>query len=327
MPQVRCPNCAARLKVPASAAGKSGKCPRCQERVTFPPEEPEIIDDFVEEDWETPAPPRTKSKPHSATGSQPGAKPSAAASSIPAPLKVLSLLPWGIPVLTLGGVLPCVIAGGLSGACFTIARQKWSFAARVVTILAVVGTSYTGVIVLLIAIGLMQMAPNAAAPNGAAAQNAPANWPVANRAEMPLPPAIDGGFQRPTFPEMPAAAPAINPSTTPARVTVPIVAFVQRGATIRITAEGAEWSVPAGSEPPSNVLFASRPWDVAASPGLRAANWLPEGTDLASAVIEHRGGDGKIEIVEATADHVTLQVDIAEQQHAFFSVNLGFDRH
>ncbi|MCS7045817.1 MAG: hypothetical protein NZO58_05630, partial [Gemmataceae bacterium] len=52
---------------------------------------------------------------------------------IPWPMFILVLVPWGIPIITLGGALPIVLGAAVSGANFAIiSRENWSPSMRVV---------------------------------------------------------------------------------------------------------------------------------------------------------------------------------------------------
>lgn len=56
---------------------------------------------------------------------------------------VLSLLPLGIPVMTLGGALPGMIGAGLAAGCFAIAQNEdWSVSARLFLAAMLVAVGY-----------------------------------------------------------------------------------------------------------------------------------------------------------------------------------------
>jgi len=63
----------------------------------------------------------------------------------------LSLLPLGIPVITLGGALPAAMGAGLMAGCFGIAQQEdWPLPVRILAMLAlsVVGYAIVGVLIM-----------------------------------------------------------------------------------------------------------------------------------------------------------------------------------
>ena len=314
MPQVRCPRCSALLKAGPSAAGKLGQCPKCGERVRFPAEEAaEEPDDFRGFD-ESDAGDRDfadAALPEQTAGTKP------ATTAIPWSLKALCLLPWGIAVMACGGLVPCLVAGGLSAACFGIARRSWPAAVRVMSILAVVGVGYVGFVGAVIGI--------AVARNGGWNRNPPAVPVIVPAAPAAVPVAPPVG---PVDGAAPAGQPArtLRAVVTDARVSIPFVAFVRKGATIRLTRDDVTWVIADGAKPPRNVIAAFHVWNVATEPVLTDPGWLPDDADLAAATIEHRGGQGQVEIVEATADDVTVRVTTPGSDHAFLSFSLALPR-
>jgi hypothetical protein len=68
-------------------------------------------------------------------------------------LWVLAALPWGIPVITLGGCLWVLVAAGISAGGFAIARAtRIPIVYRAIWLLAIDGISYTCIVTLLIAV-------------------------------------------------------------------------------------------------------------------------------------------------------------------------------
>ena len=62
---------------------------------------------------------------------------------IPWYLIVLAMLPIGIPILTLGGALPALLGGGMTGLSLLIAqREQWSLAVRIVLCFVVAVVAY-----------------------------------------------------------------------------------------------------------------------------------------------------------------------------------------
>ncbi len=67
----------------------------------------------------------------------------------------VSVLPIGIPILTLGGAIPAVIGFGLAGTCFGISQKdEWSTTTRLIVCASVVLAGYIGVFVLLLAMAV-----------------------------------------------------------------------------------------------------------------------------------------------------------------------------
>ena len=65
---------------------------------------------------------------------------------IPWILLVMSLLPIGIPIMTLGGALPAGVAGGACAVCFGISsNDKWPIAIRTLLCIAVNVCAYVGI--------------------------------------------------------------------------------------------------------------------------------------------------------------------------------------
>jgi hypothetical protein len=74
-------------------------------------------------------------------------------------LIVPAALPFGIPIITLGGGLWFGIAFGVAGGCLGIAQQdKWSVGTRLLAMLALTFVAYAAVIALIIIIALNQPA-------------------------------------------------------------------------------------------------------------------------------------------------------------------------
>lgn len=62
----------------------------------------------------------------------------------------LSFLPFGIPIITLGGAIPGAIGGGLFGACIGVAQQEsWPKPARLATMIGINVVAYALLFVLL----------------------------------------------------------------------------------------------------------------------------------------------------------------------------------
>ncbi|MCE9547553.1 MAG: hypothetical protein K8T25_18955 [Planctomycetia bacterium] len=68
-------------------------------------------------------------------------------------LYVVSALPIGIPILTMGGAIPGAIGFGLASACFGIAqKEEWPIAGRILASLALSMVAYVATFMLLAAI-------------------------------------------------------------------------------------------------------------------------------------------------------------------------------
>jgi hypothetical protein len=70
---------------------------------------------------------------------------------IPWYMFILVMLPWGVPIITLGGWLPIVIGAGISGANFAIISQEsWRPGTRITIAAILTGLAYLSVILLLV---------------------------------------------------------------------------------------------------------------------------------------------------------------------------------
>jgi hypothetical protein len=203
---VQCPRCFRNFRIPDHVMGKRIGCPGCktafvaqnegiQPFVRHPPDRildarpaPDVAEEesFLRRNREDEAPPgelRKRSRRRKNFG-------------IPVYLWALALLPWGIPMLTLGGCIWGAFGGGISALCFGIARvTHLSAAVRLLMIVALNALAYTvflGVAVLALAWPSLTQ-PKQPAANPAAANNvappAPMAGPVAPpQAEEVLPP-------------------------------------------------------------------------------------------------------------------------------------------
>jgi hypothetical protein len=70
--------------------------------------------------------------------------------SLPWYFYVVSALPMGIPILTLGGAIPAMIGFGLAGGCFGIVqKEEWSTPIRLLAAGTLVVLGYLGLFALL----------------------------------------------------------------------------------------------------------------------------------------------------------------------------------
>jgi hypothetical protein len=119
---------------------------------------------------------------------------------IPAYLFLPALLPLGIPVVTLGGILPGALGVGLAGGNLAIARlERWPLLARLASALMLTLLGYGVVVVLFVLLPLLSKGTtNLAAPaaNLAKTTAQPAlPPPIVHRAEQPVatgPPPLPG---------------------------------------------------------------------------------------------------------------------------------------
>jgi hypothetical protein len=119
MPSIKCPHCGGSLKVPDSALGKTGKCPKCQQK--FVVELPKLAElpaadpyALAPLDDPAPGPPLTSARP--ATLGFPSAATTApmATNSLGAPAKTAVARPaWLIPAAIAGGILLLLVAAGV----------------------------------------------------------------------------------------------------------------------------------------------------------------------------------------------------------------------
>ena len=78
--------------------------------------------------------------------------PDANAYALPWYFYLISALPIGIPVITLGGAIPAAIGFGLAGACFGIAqKEEWPVPVRILSSLGLVVVGYIVIGALLVA--------------------------------------------------------------------------------------------------------------------------------------------------------------------------------
>ena len=69
---------------------------------------------------------------------------------IPWAMFILVILPWGVPIITLGGLAPILIGAGISGANFAIiSKEEWSPGLRVTLASILTGVAFLMAIVLL----------------------------------------------------------------------------------------------------------------------------------------------------------------------------------
>jgi hypothetical protein len=70
--------------------------------------------------------------------------------SIPWYFYMLTVLPIGIPIVTLGGAIPALAGFGLASVCFEIAqKEEWSTRTRLLASGALVLAAYTGILLLM----------------------------------------------------------------------------------------------------------------------------------------------------------------------------------
>ncbi|MBM4042017.1 MAG: hypothetical protein FJ290_26275 [Planctomycetes bacterium] len=64
---------------------------------------------------------------------------------------LVSVLPIGIPIITLGGALPAMLGFGLASGCFAIAQKDdWPVASRLLLCLGITAVAYVAVVALLV---------------------------------------------------------------------------------------------------------------------------------------------------------------------------------
>ena len=77
---------------------------------------------------------------------------------IPWYMFILVMLPWGVPIITLGGLAPIVIGAGVSGANFAIISQEnWSPGTRITIAAILTGLAYLAVILLVVFVIRIQL--------------------------------------------------------------------------------------------------------------------------------------------------------------------------
>jgi hypothetical protein len=148
---VACQVCGQRMRVAAANLGKEVRCPACHASVPTRVEEPIQA--------ERPAP-RPKLRRRDAArdyarelmrDARADERHRRADYGMPWYLWVLAVLPWGIPVLTLGGCLWVAIGGGISAGCFAIARAtRIPIVYRTTFLIVINGIAYTVVVMILI---------------------------------------------------------------------------------------------------------------------------------------------------------------------------------
>ena len=74
---------------------------------------------------------------------------------IPWSMFILVVLPWGAPIITLGGIPPILLGAGISGANFAIiSKEEWTPGLRVTLASILTGIAYVALVIYLVVVAI-----------------------------------------------------------------------------------------------------------------------------------------------------------------------------
>src|SRR5216683_1971263 len=149
---VPCPVCGQRMRVASVNLGKTVRCPACHAGVPTWSEEQVQADRQAPRRFRRSDPARDYAHELMREARQ-EERYRRGDYGMPWYLWVLAALPWGIPVITLGGCIWVLVAAGISAGGFAIARAtRIPIVYRTIWLLAIDGLAYTCIVTLLVAV-------------------------------------------------------------------------------------------------------------------------------------------------------------------------------